>query len=89
MSDIDRYSNPADRRAYQREYMRAWRAANPEKCKAYQKKSRESGRNAEYCRRCRLKKLQDGFDVDETNFLREKPSQSAMWAKLLAEAARV
>jgi hypothetical protein len=87
MSDIDRYMDPEARRAYQREYMRAWRAANPDKCRAYQKKSRESGRNAEYCRRCRLKKLKDGFDVDETNFLREKPSQSAMWAKLLGASA--
>jgi hypothetical protein len=86
MSDIDRYRDPDERRAWQRQYMKAWRAANPEKCRAYQKKSRDLGRAAEYCRRWRnkgLDALNDGFEIDETNFLREKPSQSRMWRELL------
>ena len=86
MKDIDRYVDPESRRAWQREYMKSWRAANPEKCKAYQKKSRESGRNAEYCRKWRLKGMNDGFEIDETNLLRETPRQSRMWAELLAGA---
>jgi hypothetical protein len=90
MSDIDRYRDPEERRAWQREYMKAWRAANPEKCRAYQKKSRDLGRAAEYCRRWRNKGRpewrNDGFEVDDTNLLPETPQQSALWAKLLAGA---
>lgn len=67
---------------WHRNYMREWRKKNQEKCRAYRQK--QAHKNAEYCMAWRCKG--DGFEVDVTDFIPETPAQSAMWAKLLADA---
>ena len=82
MKDIDRYRDPEERRAYLREYMRAWRKRNPAKQKAIQDRQNARYRLWKLDQRC----YGDGFEFDDTNLLPETPRQSRMWAELLARA---
>ena len=76
------YTDTESRRRYLREYMRAWRKKNPDKKKAIADRQNAKYRLAKMGETC----AGDGWEIDETNFLRERPSQSRMWAELLARA---
>ncbi len=84
MSYMDGYKDPEARRAYLREYMRVWRKKNVEKQRAIAARQNEKYRLAQLAASCEG----DGFEIDETNLLRETPRQSRMWAELLAGAVR-